>query len=464
MLTKTMKSVREPLLNGRLGKVAARLVRRLGSLRSRSLRFRLARDTFGVAVIQVVSMGLGFLTNVILARFLGVKEFGLYAFAWSVLALLTMSATVGFPQLLVREIAASRAKGESSAVHGLICFSRRLVMSASVGLALLAGLGFWLFSSGLPLKALATLAIALVGLPLLALAELQGSALRGLDRILEGQMVQILVRPLSFLLLFGGTWLLAQGLMDATLAIGLQVVAAGMTLLVGELLLHRHLNYHSHRTFSPKRNSTWLRSALWLLLLALLNLIPQHAGVLLLGVMREAEEVGLYKVAYQTALLIPFGMMAVSTAVAPMLSQLYAAGDRSKLQRVTIMASGAAFASAFPAALLFIVEGSWFIATIFGKSFISSANALTILAVGQLVNAPLALTGLLLLMTGFEQQLVLSVAIAYSLELLLHIILIPPLGVIGAAVASTTGLFLVNGLTLYFCIRISLITCQRGKQ
>ena len=78
-----MKVIEEVIFNGRLGRAIGREVGKPGSL-----RLRLARDTVGVMVIRALSMGLGFAISVVLARLLGVQEFGLYSLAMSVLGLM----------------------------------------------------------------------------------------------------------------------------------------------------------------------------------------------------------------------------------------------------------------------------------------------------------------------------------------------------------------------------------------
>jgi O-antigen/teichoic acid export membrane protein len=75
----------------------------------------------------------------------------------------------------------------------------------------------------------------------------------------------------------------------------------------------------------------------------------------MLGWMRSAEEVGLYKAAYQTASVIPFAMMAVNLVISPSMSQLHTLGDRPRLRRLVILATGMSLAFAVP----FVVHGSW---------------------------------------------------------------------------------------------------------
>jgi len=172
-----MKPMEEVLLNGWLGKAIARVVGRPGTL-----RFRLARDTAGVMAIRALSMGLGFAVSVVLARLLGVREFGLYSLAMSVLGLLVVPATFGFPQLLVREIAAYRVKGEWGLVRGLLRFAHRTSLLASFGIALLGGLVLWVLSDHFSGEAVRLLALAFVALPFWALLNLHGASLRGFER------------------------------------------------------------------------------------------------------------------------------------------------------------------------------------------------------------------------------------------------------------------------------------------
>jgi len=442
-----------PLMNHHIFvhmKVARVITRVVGT--PGSLRFRLARDTLGVMVLNAFAMSLGFLISMVLARLLGVWEFGLYAFAMSLLGLLSALASFGFPQLLVREIAAYRVKGEWGSIRGLLHFSQRTALGASLALALLVGLGLWLFSDRLSPRAEATLSLGLVALPFMALIQLQSSALRGFDRILESQIVNEVLRPLSFLVLTGVVWLLDRTLLDATVAVGLQAVAAGVTLLAGWFLLRRYANAQVLGATLTQSNSLWLRSALWLLLLALLNLIPQHSGVLLLGIMRGSEEVALYKVAYQAASLVPFGLMAFNTAIAPTLAQLYAAGNRRGLRRVMIAASGVGTAFALPLVLLFTMGGNLFLKIAFGGNFRQSFIPLFIMTVGQFMFVALGPLLLLLVMINREDKATFVTAISAGLNVVMNMVFIPIWGVSGAALATAISLVLLKVQALFYIL------------
>ena len=444
-----MKPVTETFLNGWLGKTLARVVGKPGSL-----RFRLAQDTASVMVIQAFSIGLGFAINVVLARLLGVREFGLYSLAISVLSFLIVPATLGFPLLLVREIAAYRVKGEWDLIRGLLRFAQRTSLGASLSIALLGILVLWVFSNRFSGEAVRVLTLAFVALPFWALLQLYGEALRGFERIVAGQWVGLVMRPLCFLILVGAAWVLIGRIQDASTALCLHIVAAGSALVFAFYLLRNQIHRSIPSNAVSQNTAVWTRSSLLLAFLTLLNLIPQHAGILMLGWLRSAEEVGLYKVAFQTAAIIPFGHLAVNTAIAPTLAQLYATRDRAKLQKLILAASAAAIAFALPFVLLFTVRGAWFLQLVFGEPFAGGAKALAIITGGQLIYAITGPLRLVLIMSGHENKATLSIGIGSTVYLLSNIVLIQLLGINGAAAAFAITWATTNLINLYFVIQI----------
>ena len=98
----------------------------------------LTRGTVGLLALRILATGFGFLSGVVLARLLGPAEFGtlVYAGAWgSVLANLS---TLGFNQLLVREIAIYRNEGAWALIKGIMRFCNRSALAASILMAAIA--------------------------------------------------------------------------------------------------------------------------------------------------------------------------------------------------------------------------------------------------------------------------------------------------------------------------------------
>ena len=354
----------------------------------------------------------------------------------------------------MREIAAYRVKGEWDLIRGLLRFAQRSSLIASLGIALLGGLVLWVLSDRFSGEAMQVLALAFVALPFWTLLQLYGEALRGFGQILAGQWASLVMRPLCFLILVGAAWVLLGGITDASLALGLHIVAASIALVFAFYLLKNQLHYSVPSNALSQNTTAWVRSALFLAFLALLNLIPQHAGILMLGLIRSAEEAGLYKAAYQTASLISSGLMAVGTAIAPTLAQLYTTKDRVKLQKLILAASAIATGLALPFALLFTFKGTWFLQLVFGKAFAGSATALAIITGGQIINVIMGPVGLFLILSGHEDKATLSIGIGCLVNLLFNTVFIQLWGVNGAATAFTISWAVVKLLNLHFVFQI----------
>lgn len=432
-----------------LGRFITRVVGRQGGF-----RFRLARDTIGVMIIRVFSMGLGFAVSVVLARLLGVREFGLYSLAMSVLGLLVVPATFGFPQLLVREIAAYRVKGKWGLIRGLLRFAQRTSLLVSLSIALLGWLTLWLLSDRFSGETLQVLALAFLALPFWALLQLHGEALRGFERILASQWVSTVTRPLSFLILIGVTWFFFRKLENASFALGLHILATGIALAFAFYLLRSQVRCSVPTNALSQNTAVWTRSALFLALLGILYIVPQHIGILFISFFRNIEEVGLYKVAYQVSSFIVIGFSAINIALGPTVSEVYAQRNLQLLRRLLFMAGVAAFTFSLPLSLLFFLKGSWFLSAVFGEEFHQSSMSLIILTLGQVIFATFGgPIGLMLVMTGSESKATLSFGIAVAIDVLLNIVLIPYWGIVGAAWAFTIAFAVLSILRLYFAIK-----------
>ena len=81
---------------------------------------------------------------------------------------------------------------------------------------------------------------------------------------------------------------------------------------------------------------------------------------------------------------------------------------------------------------------------VFGEGFSSGATALAILALGQLVNIGTGTVAGLLAMVGRARMSVLNSVFFLGLSLVLDLLMIPPWGILGAAIANATSLAAVN--------------------
>lgn len=173
----------------------------------------------------------------------------------------------------------------------------------------------------------------------------------------------------------------------------------------------------------------------------------------MLGMFRSAEEVGLYRGAFQLATLVAFPLQAMNYVLAPHFARLWVQSEFKRLQRIVTISARAVFAISLPLAILFICAGNPIMGGLFGEEFASGGVALAILCFGQLLNAGMGAVGSLLNMTGLERRSAEAVAVAAIANVLLNLWLIPVWGINGASLATTISLFVWNLYMGFFVVK-----------
>jgi len=415
-----------------------------GFLRSDRSGAALVRGGVGSLALKLLHAGLTLLVAVVLARFLGPAQYGIYAFAFAVVTVLAIPVQFGLPMLVVRETAVGRARSDGPAVRGIWLWSLRFVLIGSA-LVVIAGAVLLAFSWGrLDSISRLTFLWALPLVPLMALGALHGAALRGFDRVVLGQLPDHVLRLviLAALVVVGLAWV---GDLTAPRAMGMHVAAAALALIAAHAFLRRVRPADDSVASVDRADSRrWMLATLPLGFIAAAQIVNTRADTLLLGFLAGAESVGLYQVAVHGAQAVALALGAVSLVVAPRFAALYEQGEMERLQRLVTLSARAVALVTLPVVLVLVFFGGSLIRWIFGVEYQPAHLPLAILAAGQLANAGFGTVGALLNMTGHERATARGLALAAGLNIALNLALIPPFGISGAAAATAVSLVAWN--------------------
>jgi len=397
-------------------------------------------------LVKVLGTLISFVVVIVLARALGPAGYGTYAFVIALVSILAIPAQVGLPQLVTRETARAQSSQNWSLMQGLWRWSNRYVALFSIAMIGLGIVLVWSAGDWLGDHRTKTLAVGLFLVPLIALGNIRGAALRGLRRVVLGQLPESVLRPLILLsLALVVFWSTEDAIASPTLAIGLNVIAALLAFIGSAFLLHR---FRPPALVVEKRSemhgTAWRRAAIPLAMLAGLQLINGYTDILMLGMFQDDEQVGIYRAVTQLALLVIFGLQAVNLVIQPYFARMHERGKHEQLQRLATMSARIVLLLALPPVLVMIFAGRPLLEFLFGQDFGAGAFALGILAVGQLVNAAMGSVGVLLNMTGHERDTAKGVGVAAALNVVLNLLLIPPYGIEGAAIATAVTLIVWN--------------------
>jgi len=395
----------------------------------------LARGASVFLVVHVAGVGVGFGVQVLLARVLGTLSYGTYVWVFSWMMLLLLLCRAGLATASLRFVPEFSAREDWPRLRGWLRTTQRVVLLASFGVAGVTALTVFFLGGRLSHAARQTFFVGCLALPIYASLQLLGHQLRGFKRVLASQVPSTLLQPV----LLGLATLLVvaagSGRLDAPAAMWLNLGSASAALLLSAVHLRRALP--PELSGAPGRSETraWLRVAAPLMLFNALFVIQERSDVLLVGSLAGAEQAGLYAAASRIASVILFGLTAINAWAAPLIADLYARQDRAGLQRLVRLAAQGIFVSTLPIALGVLVFGVE-ILSLFGPDFPRAYRALVILAGSQLVNALVGPVGMLMTMTG-RQALAARILGAHAfLMVALNVLLIPRLGLEGAAIAT----------------------------
>lgn len=414
-----------------------------------TLKQQLIRSGIGSLIIKVSNLLIELTIAILLARALGPEGYGIYAFALSLVMILTIPAQIGLPALLVREVARYQLQEQWQLMRGLLKRADQAVLVISLGLILVSLI---VLSFGGPFSnpsQTTTLIWALFLIPLLALGNVRGACIRGLRYITLGQLPEMIVRPGLLLLLAGIIYFADRLTPEWTMAV--HVVAALFALIIAAGLRRHKLPEACNRA-RLQYDSAWIKSIIPFSFLAGMHIINRQTDIVMLGYLSGSHEVGLYRVAAQASMLVAFGLSLVNVVVAPHIARLYAADDMQRLQRLLTRGARISLLIAVPITALFWLFGDPILRVIFGSEYTQAHLALGILCFGQLINALAGSVGYILNMTGNETTTAKIVALSALINIILNATLIPAYGINGAATATAISLCVWN-LLLAITIR-----------
>ena len=392
--------------------------------------------------VKIAAAGTSFVLSVLVARALGADEAGLFFLAFTLVTIMATLGRIGTDNALVRFVSSRRSSDDWGEIRGVV---RLAVFWVSVVASLL---GIVLFFGAeiiaVHLFALPELAQVLrwiaPAVPLIAIASCYGFALQGLKKIPQYLLVTSVIASalvVAFLLIYSAENAISVGQYYA--------IATCVTLVIAWALWRKEVREKPTGGFDSR---LLFRTCLPLLTIQALYLVNSWAGQIILGIWHSAADVALFSTAQRTAMLTSFVLVAVNSIAAPKFAALHQQGDMQGLARLAVYSTRLMVILAFPALLLMLLFPQWLMG-LFGPEFREAGFALTILALGQFINVATGSVGYLLMMTGKERTLRNNVMITSALSLTLGLILIPVLGVNGAAITSAIAAATSNLLSWY---------------
>lgn len=283
----------------------------------------------------------------------------------------------------------------------------------------------------------------LLGLFALALPFIVGlrigtGTIRGLENTRYKILAQDLVYPVVRLGLLVVLLVAGFGIVAAGYAYVLAAVAA---FVVSHLLLHRLMSLVGPFRLHLRQV---LRFSAPVVLAGFLTTLLTWTDTIMLGYFRESFEVGQYSAAYTVGGALLIVLSGFGFLYLPLASRLDADDEHGEIDRIYATTTKWVYVVTFPAFLVFLVFPGDVLHIFFGPRYRQAALGLTILSVGFFSNAIGGRNRETLSALGLTRYLVVVNGSAFALNFLLNLLLIPVLGFVGAAVASSISIIAQN--------------------
>lgn len=408
---------------------------------------------FAISIgLNAGGMALAFVVNVVLARLVGPVETGIYAEALTWHILLATIGAAGADRLVIREIAHLQANNQSSVVPLLVSTMRfrALRWSIAIGGSLsMFWLGLCLYRNSLEYL---PLLVACAASPLGSALIVNISVLHAFKRNKLAQFLDQLVKPILVVICFSVLWAINALAGDFALFsyIASAFVCLGFSFFMVNACIRHELDQSRSVVSSSYDVRSWNVSSTTLAWAVAIHALSTRLDVVLLGILSTSFDVGLYHVAARIAVLSSVLLVLFNMIIGPRAARMLADGETDMLQHQISGFIRWICVATLPWFIL-LVFFSQEILALFGEEYVAADLVLAILAVAQAINIATGPAGTLLNAGKREKDLLVSVWIGLLSSAVLLTTLIPVYGLLGAAVATASGVVLMN---IYASIRV----------
>ena len=399
---------------------------------------------------SVVTLFIGFILSVVIARWLGANDLGLYRMTLTIYGVVTLVATFGIPSALIKYIAEYKEDEEKLNQTTSCGFINAVIIGLIAAIAIFF---FAPFLAGIfKMPELSTLLkITAIALPFASLYSSQSGLLTGLRKmkyfavLMAGHSVLMCILIVTLVLLGFGV----EGAIS-----GFAISVAGACFL-GSILSKKFfklsVRHHIQNTKKILSFGGKIFSA------GAISQINYQADIILIGYFLTATQVGYYAVAVALSRFFWIIPQSIQRIVYPTASEYWSNNNHAALQKMVDKSMKYTACALIPMGLGVGFFANDIITTIYGEKFIHAVLPLLILIIGTVINGiPKSLGGTIAAVNRPDLEPKKMICSA-SVNVVLNILLIPRFGITGAAIATMCSLLIGGALHLFLTIRLTKV-------
>ncbi len=382
----------------------------------------------------------------VLTNIVGAAVYGKYTLIIYWITIFAVLGACGFPKLIVREVAKLNSRNQYRSIGILHDYIFWLGGSFSIFISIIGWIIITQFNLIQP-EYHNLLRIGMLTVPFWTYILLYQALLKGSKHVILGMLPEYLIKPTLFFVLFLSC-LAIMGKINAAVLLWCFFFTMFSVMLITMISFYR--TEPAMRPVRTERHpvAEWNSAAFTFWLVSGVFIINSRVDGLVLGKYATDADLGVYSIAYKITDLVRVVLIVVNLVIAPEIAALFQNGEHDKLQRLIKKSIRWTFALSIPIAIVLGIGGPILLA-LFGKEFAGGYSVLVILIVVQLINVMLGSVGNILTMTGNEKTAFRIILLSLIINIILNLLLVPSMGINGAAIATGVSTIVWNVLMWY---------------
>ena len=411
--------------------------------------------------INIFSLILIFIIHLTLSNNLGSENYGLYYFISTLVIIFSILSKGGTDTLLIKCLSKYSAEDNYGLIKGVLSFTNRRVISNCI----VIGITFFIVIIELNvydyLDNINSYLYFLILLPCISFLHINQAKLIGFKLPIRSQLAERLIFPAFFLLSIMYLSYSEKLMLTVEFVLLCHTFSLVIAILAVQYFLIKYfkseysgvLGVFLESIADVKKNirevdmSYWKKSSRSFILISASYLILSHTDVLMIGVLIDKEQSGIYGIASRISALVAYGLYVSNVILMPYISSLYAESKYSSLEIILQKIARYNFIISI-LALMIIYMFRHELLQLFGSNFTKGETALIILCFAQILNVMAGSVGALMTMSENENYLSSVMLSSVLLNTIFNFIMIPKMGIEGAAIATGISIIFWNYLLL----------------
>lgn len=388
--------------------------------------------------IRIVSAAIAFVSQILLARWIGQFDYGIFVLVWTAAIIAGNLSCFGFHTTIIRFAPQYFAESSFAHLRGLLLTGRIFALVSASLIALLGMLGVHMFSGLIANYYVAPFYLGMLALPMIALGDTLDGTARANAWPIRALSPTYIIRPVLIL----ATMIAALQFgyeANAKTAIISAIIATYATTLFQLVTVTYGVDQKLPSGPSRASFTEWFAVSLPIFFVEGFLFLLTNADVLVVGHFMDPQHVAVYYATVKVLALIHFVYFAVKAGAAQRFSELMGAGNKRALAGFARdSASWTFWGAMFMSCVVLIIARP--LLSMFGENFLAGFPLLFPLVFGILARSSVGPAESLLNMSGNQNLCALLYALTLGFSVTLSCLLIPHYGLWGAACGFSAGM------------------------